>query len=443
MKQKFHKIAFSVLVIAILVITYSKFYTFTATYEYDLYQELFNNSETGGYFKIKNSGVYYYDYCPSKSVFNGWCPVLLTGVESESFTPLSAHYAKVSTTDGVRVFHNNNDITTTIHSPENFVALEKLSVDPVYFTDGVYIYYFTPRIEDKKSNIFPLKLAPGDTFSVPTNLQIDFNPDACSLGANYMARVLFINNNVYLDGELVPDAKASSFEMVSYDNTPATPVWFKDNENVYFKGHIVYGADPKSFKLEQGTKPHGPINSCPRPDSFVASDASHVYYSGKLAPFLCKTSRFCIVDLRIPDIKSGDISIPSEITEYALSQKETISINGELYYLDGLKKENNEVEALVGYGNHYKLSTQRHVVWYFVNSLNCKQDDEGFSRKTFSEKPYTLFINDAKIQRIEECHVRLDVTMPVGKNDIRIENDDGEIVFERVYTNYLNIFTER
>lgn len=66
-------------------------------------------------------------------------------------------------------------------------------------------------------------------------------------------------SEVYYRGELMSQATPSSFKKLGNS-------WAKDNNNVYFQGNIVKGADPKSFRVENK----------------FGKDKNNKYYRGKL-----------------------------------------------------------------------------------------------------------------------------------------------------------------
>jgi hypothetical protein len=415
-----------------------------------IYKSTFNEgygaSVPIGHYRIKYNSVYYYQACSNP--FSTWCKHKLEGVKPEDFTPLSKDFAKIYKNNQAHIYQAHIDITDKIKAPENFRALEKIESNPHYFSDDDYLYYLentssadlyyleNPSDEysrhNKHDGSFPLKITSNDVYETPVKFQTPYDINGCQSPTE----VLLLNNQVYLDGILLPEADAKTFEKIQLDSTTdVASLWFKDKNKVYLYGHKVVDADPYTIKIHNKPETNG--SSCSGPYAYIASDKNNVYYA-EFQPKLifCDSGQeFCNVDIKIPDISPLGLTAEHIDIRYPLSSGETISNNSGTYYLDGLQTNTDElVRILVSkdWGREYyevNAIKNRYRIYYAVKTGQCSVKET-----VRSEKQFRLYINDKLIGRLEFCDRFFDeIPLSPGVNKIRVMSEDDRVVFKREY----------
>lgn len=317
---------------------------------YKGYNELYFNgrSRPAGavdHYRVFDSSVVYYKNCSGLSLFETWCKLELTGVSPGEFFPLSKDIAKVVTDRGsvteIRIFRGDTEVSAgDISDPSNFIALESYNTNPVYFSDGAFIYHRdAPPLGGNNNSAaaeyFPIKISEQTTYESPRQFQRVYELAGCN-GPTSHSRVLFVDNRVYLDGELVPGADAASFELIPYQSAVfASGPWFKDVNNVYFNGQVVVEADPKTFFFPENATNPNPNWWCTENNyPSLAADENYVYYVEKDNDPSCQDMT-CPRDLRIPGVSPVGLSVPGYVGERPVAKEQTIRTADGVFYLDG------------------------------------------------------------------------------------------------------------
>lgn len=434
---------FSLLIVFVLLLSYGLYYVSTpiaTTVEYTAYKQTYGNAIATSKYRIKRSGVYFYEYCPDGVRFGdfAYCQTLLEGVDPETFVPLSKNIAKAVTVDGIRIYQQAQDITASIIEPSSFRPLEALSSNSWYFTDDTQIYFFPFTQIKKDVTAFPLKLALSDTYKAATDLQPNADFQNCAVSPFARAnKILFVNNAVYIDGVLIPKAQAETFTPIESSDTLSTKYWFKDADHVFFNGHSVKDADPTTFTLIPGTEDlsnaHDDCISRTSRYSRVASDKSNVYYIGQ-DTISCSPEKFCEIDIKIPDLPSSKVTTPANVHDrFPILSRETINIEGQDFYLDGLKKSTSSIEILVSHPNVYMPHENNFVIWVFANSDYCKAPEN--SQRSNPDGMHSLILNGSPLKKVTNCVERIEYALPVGVNEFRVESANNQEVFRRMYSN--------
>ncbi len=417
----------------------------SVTNEYSQIQKNYKNAFKEGegfsnpirHYRINTNSVYFYENCSSP--FTKWCKHKLEGVKPGDFVPLNKDFAKIYKNDEVFIYQANLDVTDKVAAPEQFRALEKLESDPQYFSDGKYLYYLGNYrwgigADNVEQDSFPIKITDNDLYDTPPQFQSRYDMSVCQSPVNY-TRILFLNNKVYLDGVLLPEADAETFEEISFDSMASTVgPWFRDKNRVYLDGHVIVGADPNTIKIHNRNESHN--NSCSDSYARIASDKTNVYYAN-LEPYLiiCDNGKaFCNIDIKIPGISPSGLTVDSVMGKYALRDGVTISNNDGIFYLDGLKAHSNEpVRVLVekNWGKeHHEVNAikNRYKLHYKANIGQCSVKDT-----VRTEKKFDLYVNDELLGDLEFCDRYFDVFLHSGINTIKVLSESGQVVFEREF----------
>lgn len=418
---------------------------------HETYEQVFREGEGGsnpiGHYRVRGNSVYYYQNCSDP--FNTWCKHKLDGVSSKNFEPLSKDFARITANGETLIYQAQNDVTDKIADPTKFQALEKLESNPRYFSDGVYIYYLgTPRWEVGNDGIdddsFPLKLSAGDFARVPDTFQENYLP------SQKPEKILLLNNKVYLNGELIPDAVASSFERIeSACLADRVGPWYKDAQRVYYNGHTLVNADPDTLTLHT----YSNFNDQPRDadscNTNVASDKSNVYYPTISFSANCDNgSLFCEIYEVVSGVSPQDIVVSTNrvVLDGRVVSGEsfasTVTNNEGTFYLDGSRKT-SEMKARVyldkKWGKEYKGINARkgsYSVWYWIYSPKCEDlvKTEGDAWMTGStEQNFKLVINDRIIDESSRCSGVFKASLGSGINSIELVSDNGEVLYQRNY----------
>jgi len=415
-----------------------------------VYESVFREGEGGsnpiGHYRFTGNSIYYYQNCSGP--FSRWCKHKLDGVTLENFIPLSKDFAKITINGQVSIYQAQIDVTDKIANPTGFQALEKLESNPRYFSDGVYAYYLgTPRWEIGNDGIdddsFPIKLSEGDDVKVPVVFQENYIP------SRKPAKVLFLNNKVFLNGDRITNADAASFSRIENGCLPdRVGPWYKDVNNVYINGHTLVGADPATLVLHE----YSNFNDQPRDadscSTNVASDNINVYAPSISHSANCDNGdTFCKLHEVVPGVSPQDMTVRADrvILDGRVVSGEiygsTITNNQGTFYLDGSTKT-DEMEARVylhkKWGKEYKEINARkrsYNIWYWIYSSECKTAAEsGRSPMTITtEQKYRLLVNNKKIEELNRCQGSFIITLLSGTNLIQIVADDGDILYQREY----------
>ena len=145
---------------------------------------------------------------------------------------------------------------------------------------------------------------------------------------------------VYLDGRKIKEADAASFEVMTLDEYYA-----KDQNNVFFYGKVVAGADPKTFAAVKPPVDASDPNASSDRSPLYWKDAQHVYFNGKPMEGADATSFVHFSGLYSKD--SSRVYYQERIVETAIPEKFRI-IHTEGVATDG--------SAVFIYGKRSKLS---------------------------------------------------------------------------------------
>ncbi len=416
-----------------------------------LYNEYYYHDGSGapvGHYRVKTNSVYYYKNCSDP--FNTWCKLKLEGVKPGEFEPISKNFARVSKNDNIFIYNNEKDVTDKIANPREFRALEKIEADPEYFFDGSYVYFLgeyntgnTPETFTRGNRgnvIFPIKLNESDNVNVPDSFQEDYFHYR-----QLVKKILFINDDVYLNGNLIQSAEASSFVRLE-DNCINNKVgpWFKDKTNVYYNGHMLSDADPNTFKVYEYSNFGDEKRDLDTCHSGIGSDKNNVYYPTISFSAKCDGgSAFCTIYSVVPGVSPNNVTV--QTNQVVLNNRiiegerfsSTIMNNDGAFYLDGSRKTDNMVARVYiekDWGKEHREINARkgqYSIYYWIYSPECVDDNQLLFTKTM--ETYSLKVNSRHVDQLNRCHGVTRASLRPGINSIELVSDDGEILYRRDY----------
>ncbi len=377
-----------------------------------------SDNEVTPHYRIKGTKLYYYENCSDG--IRLWCKNIVNDVDPRKFIPLSKDLGKVIMLDGsTRIYYKDKDITSEVVRPQSLEPLGRMTDNPQYFTDKEFIYYTSDLVKEETNTTFPLELESADLATFPSAEKI-----TCDIN-----KIIFINNDVYYNGEKIPNAEANSFVEIGKN-------WFKDDKGVFYGGYKLYEADSDTFELFS----NGYTSDCSK-QIHLAKDLKNLYFTS-VTPNVIKCpnfEKFCLVDFKIPHVTPVNISAINTIDKYAIQNRTTLNVDGIEYYLDGTKKEKRFVDVLITTDNYLDTTNNKYVLWAFVNDETVCSSTKATYADLPYEAPIILTTNVgkpyAKAYSLEKCANRLEVDLQNGQNDILVKDNNGETVLNYQFYN--------
>jgi hypothetical protein len=174
---------------------------------------------------------------------------LITGAQTDSFQILgsSGNYAR----DSQQVYYQGQPLTGA--QSETFKVLSKDDALYRYAADSIHVYFNDQVLEGALPDSFEVLVKPGAVFTYARDQQRVYQGDQVITGADPQTFQVLGDGEYSKDAKQVYDSTASvlsgadvaTFELLSDG-------YAKDAKQVYWSGLSIDGADPATFKVQNG-----------------------------------------------------------------------------------------------------------------------------------------------------------------------------------------------
>ncbi len=234
------------------------------------------------------------------------------------FEPISKDYAIVHKESG-RILYNGSQPVEELEPGEvdNIKTFSPLQTNPKYFLVGRHLYYgtiYNDKMAGQTNSILGIRssssviytLDSSDVIVMPESFYRTYiiPSEYCEHTRKYSDQILFVNDIVFFNGKIIPDADSGTFKQISPVDPANIGPWFADKNRVYFYGHPVKFADPSNFvvaeKISRSNNPGDCVNT--GSVAMLGYDNNRIYHLSLPAwgtSELCKDGKMCEIDMTI------------------------------------------------------------------------------------------------------------------------------------------------